>query len=351
VGSALKPVFFGCVGPALTEEERRFFAREQPLGFILFARNCVDPMQVGELTRDLRNLTGRPDTLILIDQEGGRVARLKPPHWRKSPPAGAFGDKAREDLQADRPLDAAKAAVHANARLIGQELHALGINVDCAPMADIRMPQAHDIIGDRAYGEDKHLVSLLALEMAQGLWESGVLPVLKHIPGHGRAQSDSHEELPVVHTGLKELSDTDFEPFRALNFLPLGMTAHILYTALDAGLPATLSPKVIDLIRRSIGFEGLLMSDDISMKALKGDLGALSRQALLAGCDAVLHCNGKMEEMQSVASFLPPCTEDALRRHAQALETLRPPEPLNATDALLCVRTYLEGDIALESVL
>ncbi len=336
--NSIKPVFFGCAGEALSAEEEIFFRKHSPLGFILFARNCNNPAQVKALTTQMREITGREDTLILIDQEGGRVARLKPPHWREYPAAGRFGVRA---LHSKEERAKAQEAVYANARLIARELYELGINVDCAPMADVRYPVSHDIIGDRAFSDNAYIVSLLSLSMAKGLWEGGVLPVLKHIPGHGRATSDSHEELPVVDASLQELESSDFIPFKALNFLGLGMTAHILYTAVDPDLPATLSPKVIDLIRTQLGFDGLLMSDDMSMKALGGDLGDLSRQALAAGCDTVLHCNGKMDEMRAVAEALDECSDKAVWRHQHALAMLRKPDPFDYTAAVAAVEKFL----------
>ena len=205
-------------------------------------------------------------------------------------------------------------------------MHELGINVNCAPLADVPVQDAHDIIGDRAYGDTPHQVSILAEAMSRGLLEGGVLPVLKHIPGHGRARADSHENLPVVSESLAELQATDFVPFKALNYLPLGMTAHILYTAIDDKLPATLSPKVINLIREEIGFTGLLMSDDLSMKALSGSLAELTLQTLAAGCDVVLHCNGKMEEMQDIASVLPEISKKTSERFHKALAQLKNPK-------------------------
>jgi len=315
----IKSGIFGLGGLALSEEEKHLFNKVNPLGFILFARNCESPAQVSKLVSDLKNLSQRDDVLILIDQEGGRVARLKPPHWRAAPPAGVFSEMAHHSLFEGQR------ATYMNARLIARELHALGINVDCAPLADVPVPGAHDIIGDRAFGDDPHQVSILAEAFARALLDGGVLPVLKHIPGHGRARSDSHEELPVVSESLQTLFASDFIPFKALIHLPLGMTAHILYTALDDKLPATLSPKVLDFIRHEIGFDGLLMSDDISMKALKGNLGDLTKQSLDAGCDVVLHCNGKMEEMQVIATALPPLGKSAQKRFERALAQLKPP--------------------------
>lgn len=310
---------FGLKGLCLTDEEKQFFVKLNPLGFILFARNCESPAQLSALTASLKELLGR-DLPILIDQEGGRVARLKPPHWRKPPPAKVFADY----VQAVS-LGASEQAVYKNARLIARELHTLGINVDCAPLADVPVADAHDIIGDRAYGTEPYQVAALAGAMARGLTDGGVLPVLKHIPGHGRARADSHEELPAVHESLDMLRKTDFIPFRELRHLPMGMTAHILYTAIDAVLPATLSPAVIALIRNEIGFDGLLMSDDLSMKALKGSFAERTEQSIAAGCDVVLHCNGDMAEMQAIAEALRPMSSIAEQRFVRAWAELKPP--------------------------
>jgi len=263
-----KPVIFGCSGPALTVEERRFFAETLPLGFILFERNCKDPRQVIRLVAELKEITGRAATPILIDQEGGRVQRLKPPHWRNAPPASVFGALAARDMAL------AREAARLNARLIAAELSDLGITVDCAPVLDVPGPKAHPIIGDRAYGGDPDTVTALGLATAEGLLSGGVLPVVKHIPGHGRATADSHQELPVVDADAADLEAVDFKPFRALSHMPWAMTAHVVYRALDAENPATTSPGVISqTIRGAIGFEGVLITDDIGMKALEGQFG------------------------------------------------------------------------------
>lgn len=314
-----KAVIFGLAGTILTDEERVFFTQHNPLGFILFARNCESPDQVRALTRDLRQLAGRSRLLILIDQEGGRVARLKPPHWRKAPPAAIFAS-----LFAHSP-EQARQATYLNARLIAQELFSLGITVNCAPMADIPVPGSHDIVGDRAFGTSPEQVVSLAREMARGLMDGGVLPVLKHIPGHGRAKVDSHESLPMVDASLSELRRTDFIPFRELKDIPLGMTAHILYTAIDEKAVATLSPVAIRLIREELGYEGLLMSDDLSMKALAGSFAELTQKTLSAGCDIILHCNGKMQEMQEIAEACPLLDEHGRLRAARALSCLQDP--------------------------
>lgn len=327
-----KAVILGIAGLELSEDEKRFFATVNPLGFILFSRNCDNPEQIKKLLYSLKQILGRDNFLILIDQEGGRVARLKPPHWRKSPPAALFADIA------DMSIGQAKKSTYANARLIARELYELGINVNCAPLADVPVQDSHDIIGDRAYGDTPHQVSILAEAMARGLLDGGILPVLKHIPGHGRARADSHENLPTVTESLKELQATDFVPFKALSYLPLGMTAHILYTAIDDKLPATLSPTVIDLIRgEMIGFNGLLMSDDISMKALSGNLGDLSKQTIKAGCDVVLHCNGKMIEMQEITNALEQISDITAERFNKVLLQLNHPKEYDYEKAIQLV--------------
>ena len=309
---------FGCEGPGLGAEERAFFRDVRPWGFILFARNCETPAQVKRLVGELREAAGF-QAPVLIDQEGGRVARLKPPHWPVYPPARHYGDIwMRDHSKAER-------AAYLGARLIAHDLLTLGINVDCLPLADVPVPDGHDIIGDRAYGIEPEIVSRLGRKVAQGLLDGGVLPVLKHIPGHGRARADSHVSLPVVETSWEMLSAQDFKPFKALNDLPLGMTAHVLYTAIDPKLPATLSPKVIeDVIRSEIGFEGLLMTDDLSMGALGGTLEGRARDSLNAGCDVVLHCNGKMAEMREVAAGARELSGLALLRAQEALAKLAP---------------------------
>jgi beta-N-acetylhexosaminidase len=312
LSASSKAVIFGCSGTALTSQERTFFAAVNPFGFILFARNVETPDQVKALIRSLRETVGR-EAPVLIDQEGGRVARLKPPHWRAAPPAAVFAALAARDREM------AREATWLNARLIGAELRALGIDVDCAPVADLPVPGAHDVIGDRAYGSDPEQVAFLARAAALGLIDAGVLPVIKHIPGHGRARADSHLELPTVETSRAELAASDFVPFRALADMPWAMTAHVLYTALDPDQPATTSPIVIgDIIRGEIGFDGVLVSDDLSMKALGGSFAERAMAALEAGCDLVLHCNGDFAEMEEIASVVSPLSETTQARLARA---------------------------------
>nr|WP_298684449.1 beta-N-acetylhexosaminidase [uncultured Dongia sp.] len=307
----------GCAGPELTAAEAAFFRAQDPLGFIVFARNLVDPDQARRLTADLRASIGRPDAPILVDQEGGRVARLKAPHWRHPPAADRFGAIAAQDRAR------AAQAVRLNHELMAGELRSLGLNVDCAPLVDVRAVGAHDIIGDRAFGTDPYLVADLGRAAAEGLMAGGVMPIIKHIPGHGRSAVDSHFDLPRVDADFDALAETDFVPFRALNDIPWAMTAHIVYTVLDAVLPATLSPTVIaEIIRGEIGFAGLLLSDDLSMKALKGRLDELAQASLEAGCDVVLHCNGDMAEMEQVVRGAKPLSAVGLARYEQGQRRL-----------------------------
>ena len=310
-------VIFGFEGLSLNENEKSFFKDQNPLGFILFARNIDNPDQVRKLVSDLKDLVGF-DCPVLIDQEGGRVARLKPPHWKKSPPMGDFAKIAETDL------DAALRATYDNAKIMAAELVDLGINVDCAPVCDLLFEGAHDIVGDRSFGSDVDIVSKLAAKTAQGLIDSGVIPVIKHIPGHGRAKSDSHLELPVVDSPLDDLENTDFAVFKNLANLPAwAMTAHILYTAIDDKQPATLSYKVIDLIRNYIGFDGVLISDDLSMKALQDSFKERAQKSIAAGCDVVLHCNGNMDEMIQVASGVVELSQEAAKRVERSLNILK----------------------------
>jgi len=310
---AASAVIYGCKGTELLADERDFFRDARPLGFILFARNCSDPIQVRALCAALREASGDPAALILIDQEGGRVARLKPPHWRARPAARRFG------VIYDSNPQLAREAAYLEARLIAEDLAALGINVDCAPVLDVPTKGAHDVIGDRAYSEDVAAVIELGRAAIDGFLDGGVLPVIKHVPGHGRAEADSHEELPHVKASVEALSAHDFVPFRSLNQAPMAMTAHVVYEALDAKRPATTSPKIIcDIIRGEIGFDGFLFSDDISMKALNGPVDARAKAALSAGCDAVLHCNGDMEEMNAIARAVTPLSEKSAHRLAAA---------------------------------
>ena len=320
---------FGCSGAVLEAEESAFFRDVQPWGFILFGRNCQSPDQVRRLVDSLRGTIDRPNAPVLIDQEGGRVARLGPPHWRRYPGGRAYGD-----LRANDPLTR-REITRLGARLMAHDLAALGINVDCVPVLDVPVPGGHDVIGDRAYGDEPAEIARLGRAAAEGLIAGGVLPVIKHIPGHGRAKSDSHKTLPVVDATLEDLERTDFAPFRTLSDMPMAMTAHVLYTALDARRPATTSRHVVQsIIRGSIGFDGLLMSDDLSMKALGGDFTTRARASLAAGCDVVLHCNGGMDEMRAVARGGKALTGRAARRAAAAMARLpKSTEPFDAMEA------------------
>lgn len=312
-------VVFGCAGLALTDEEKEFFKRVNPLGFILFSRNIATPEQLKTLIQSLRETVDRADAPVLIDQEGGRVSRLKPSYWSKYPPARTFGDK----YQANR--EEGIRAAYETARLIGRDLRELGINVDCAPVLDVPVEGSVDtILGDRTFSLDPQLNGPLGKIVCDGLLAEGVLPVVKHIPGHGRAVVDSHFELPEVSTDLETLKQTDFVPFKHLADAPWGMTAHVMYTAIDAHKPASLSNKVIqDIIREEIGFKGFLICDDLSMKALSGALSDLAAEALSAGCDAVLHCNGNMDEMELVASAVEPLSARSMERFIRGQEMLK----------------------------
>ena len=316
---------FGCAGTVLSDEERAFFGTVDPWGFILFARNVESPDQVRALTAALRESVGR-DAPVLVDQEGGRVARLRPPLWRGWSPA--------LDTAAAASLDEAERceALRLRYRMIGAELAGVGIDVNCAPLLDIPVSGSHDIIGDRALGRAADEVIGRARAVHDGLLDAGVLPVVKHVPGHGRAVADSHEALPRVDAPLDALEATDFRPFAAFADAPLAMTAHIVYEALDPERCATLSPTVIGHIRERLGMTGLLMTDDLSMKALDGDFATRTTRALDAGCDLVLHCNGDMGEMAAIAGAIRPLSPEAATRSERAL-ALRGGTAPDAADA------------------
>jgi beta-N-acetylhexosaminidase len=308
----------GVAGSTLTDDERGFLREAQPWGLIVFKRNVAGVEPLRRLIDDFRAAVGR-EAPVLVDQEGGRVQRLGPPDWPSYPPGAAYS------ALFDRNRDKGLAAARLGARLIASDLASVGIDVDCLPLADVPVSGADPVVGDRAYGTEPDKVAAIAGAIAEGLAEGGVLPVLKHIPGHGRAAADSHHRLPVVGTDRETLDRTDFAAFRPLKALPMAMTAHVVFGALDPLVPATISARIVrDVIRDSIGFAGLLMSDDISMQALSGSVGERSKAAIAAGCDMVLHCNGKMPEMREVAAAVPVLAGEALRRAIAALGAKRP---------------------------
>jgi len=313
----MQAAIYGLEGFALKDEERAFFREAEPAGFILFKRNCESPGQVLALTDSLRELSGRDDLPILIDQEGGRVARMKPPEWPAFPAAERFAN-----LYQIAPQSAIE-AVRANARALALMLRAAGVNVNALPLLDVRQEGASDIIGDRALGSEPMQVAALGRAVLDGMASAGVIGIVKHMPGHGRALVDSHKELPVVSASTEEL-EVDLEPFERLSSAPMGMTAHVVYEAWDSEHPASLSPTVIrDIIRERIGFDGWLMSDDLGMEALKGDFATRAAGVVTAGCDVALHCSGKMEEMVAVASAAPAMSAEGHDRMSRAMAATR----------------------------
>jgi beta-N-acetylhexosaminidase len=328
---------FGCAGTTLTDAERAFFRDVQPFGFILFSdvqrsyghqHNCESPEQVRALCAELRSTVGNTQTPIFIDQEGGRVQRLGPPHWRARPAARRFGELF------ERSPEEGREATYLCGRLIAHELREVGINANCTPVLDVPVAGAHDIIGERAFSTKPATVIALGRITVAGHLDSGVLPVIKHIPGHGRAMADSHLTLPRVSAPYADLSTHDFVTFRGVNDAPVAMTAHIVYEAIDPERPATTSSRVVQtIIRKEIGFRGLLLSDDLSMAALKGPLGKRARAALIAGCDVVLHCNGDMDEMKQIAADVKPLAGDSQRRAEAALAQYRHPAELDIQNA------------------
>ena len=321
---SIRAFITGVLGLELSADERDFLRSERPWGFIIFKRNVDTLEQVVRLVRELRAAVDRPDAPVLIDQEGGRVQRLRPPHWPDYP-AGAIFSRLY-DIDPALGLSAARLS----ARLIAADLEELGINVDCLPLADVPVADADAVIGDRAYGTEPGKVSLIARAVTDGLEQGGILPVLKHIPGHGRATADSHLRLPTVDTSKIELERTDFAAFRPLAGLPMAMTAHVVFSELDPAHPATTSATIIEqVIRGSIGFQGLLMSDDVSMNALAGSLAERTRAIVTAGCDMVLHCNGNFDEMREVARETPELSGKALERANAALASRKDPQPFD----------------------
>jgi beta-N-acetylhexosaminidase len=313
----MKACILGCASAVLSAAERTFFRETVPFGFILFDRNCQDREQLRHLVADLRDAVGR-DAPVLIDEEGGRVQRMKPPCWRDSPAPGTFGKIFRHN-----PAAALELATM-NARLIAEDLYEVGIDVNCAPLLDLREVNGHAVIGDRAFSPDPETVVLLAEAWIKGLRAGGIVPVIKHLPGHGRTRVDSHHALPVVDAGLADMDERDFLPFRSMRNSSAGMTGHLLFSAIDPDHPATLSRKVIaEVIRERIGFDGLLLTDDLSMLALRGSIGERAEQAIAAGCDVALHCNGDLREMGEVAAKVPVLSGDGLRRAEAVLAEAR----------------------------
>ena len=324
----MKPVIFGLSGDRVTDEERAFFRDVDPAGYILFKRNIVDRAQLRALTNDLRDLCGRDDLAILIDQEGGRVSRMQPPEWPAFPPGGAFN--ALYDVA---PMSAIEAA-RANAEAIALTLSEVGITVDCLPLLDVRVPETHNAIGDRAFGNEPLRVASLGRAVIDGLKAGGVVGIVKHMPGQGRALVDSHHELPTVSASADDLAQ-DLAPFAALKNAPMGMTAHVVFEAWDAERCATMSPTIIqDIIRGQIGFTGLLMSDDLDMKALKGDVPQRAADCVAAGCDIALNCWGRFDEMVAIANLLPEITADARARLDAAMATIHPVDHFDRIAAL-----------------
>ncbi|WP_210487704.1 beta-N-acetylhexosaminidase [Microvirga antarctica] len=328
----------GCSGLTLSPDEAAFYRDASPWGFILFKRNIDSPGQVRALCTALRDTVGW-DAPILIDQEGGRVQRMGPPHWPKYPSGRVYGN-----LHASDPL-LGREIVRLGARLMAHDLKAVGITVDCMPVLDVPTEGAHDVIGDRAYGRTPEQVAVLGRAAAEGLLAGGVLPVIKHMPGHGRAGADSHLALPIVDASRADLEQHDFAPFRMLSDMPLAMTAHVVYTALDRDGPATTSRIVMDeVVRGHLQYDGLVMTDDLSMRALSGTFREKTEAAFAAGCDMALHCNGVMDEMAAVADAAPLLSGDALRRADAALQRVRhEPEPLDPVDA----RARLDAALAM----
>ena len=331
----MQSAIYGLAGEILAPDERDFFRDADPAGYILFKRNCADRTQLRALTDALRALHGRDDLAILIDQEGGRVARMQPPEWPEFPRAERF-----DDLYKIAPISAIE-AVRANAQAIAVVLREVGVTVDCLPLLDVRQPGANDIIGDRALGCDPMQVAALGRAVIEGLRDGGVVGVVKHIPGHGRSLSDSHLELPIVPASVEEL-ETDLEPFHSLRHAPMGMTAHVVYTAWDPERPASLSPLVIEeIIRGRIGFDGFLMSDDLGMHALSGSFAERARGVTAAGCDVALHCSGVMDEMVDVASAVDALGEKSLQRLAAAMASVQAGPPQLAYQDLAAKRDAL----------
>ena len=328
----------GLAGLDLTAREAAVLRQARPAGVILFARNVADPDQVRRLTRDARAAIGADDILVLIDQEGGRVRRLRPPHWRELPAAAAYGAIYAHDRE--RALRAARLV----ARLTAADLRGVGINTDCTPVLDLPVAGSHEVIGDRAYGHDPAQVIALGRAVAEGLMAGGVLPVIKHVPGHGRATVDSHEHLPVVDASREELEGTDFAPFRALGDLPAAMTAHVVFTAIDAGAAASVSRRVTgEVIRGAIGFDGLLMSDDLGMQALSGTIAERAAAVIAAGSDLASLCSGNLSETEAVAGAVPKLDGAALARYRRACAVFGQQQAFDVGEAQACLAEVLRA--------
>ena len=322
---APKAFICGCAGLALNAEELQFLRDSDPWGLIVFKRNVGDRDQLAALIRSFRQCVDRPDAPVLVDQEGGRVQRLGPPQWRAYPSAAALG--------AHAPPQEAEDAARLVARLIAYDLAEVGIAIDCAPVLDVAEPGTHAVVGSRSFSHRPDRVAAMGRAFAEGLLAGGVVPVIKHMPGHGRVRADSHHELPVVEAGRQDLG-RDFHPFAALKGLPMAMTAHVVYTSLDPGRPATASRTIVEeIMRGAIGFDGLIMSDDVSMGALRGPYDERARSIFEAGLDIVLHCNGNLDEARAVASATPPLAGDSLRRAKAAIAARREPEPFDSAAA------------------
>ena len=336
-----KAFISGCAGLSLSDDERRLFARTRPCGLILFARNCQTPEQLRALIGSFKEAVESDEALVLIDQEGGRVQRLRAPLWRTMPPAHCYGRLYETDPEA------AKRAAFAGARLIAQELREIGVNVNTVPVLDVPEKGSHEIIGDRAYSDDPDTVIALGRAVIDGCLAGGVLPVIKHVPGHGRAKADSHLALPKIDVPARELEATDFKPFHALRDAPLAMTAHVLLPAFDDRRPATTSPVIMgEVIRNRIGLKGLVMSDDLGMKALRGPFTERARDTIAAGCDVALHCSGKLADMTEVADAVPPLEGLAAERFARARAMLHRPQPFDIAQSLALVSEAAGTQIA-----
>lgn len=324
VQMGIKAFITGVAGTVISDKEREFIDHEHPWGLILFARNIEDRKQVHKLVDQFREAVGRANAPILIDQEGGRVQRLKDPHWQKYAPGQALGDIWRTNKKSG------ERAIYLQSRLIAYDMYELGINVNCLPVLDVPVEGCHDVIGDRAYSHVPTEVAIMGKIACMGLLDGGVLPVIKHIPGHGRASADSHKELPIVTATIEALRKSDFVPFKALSDMPLAMTAHVMYEALDTDNCATVSSHIIqNVIRKELNFGGLLMSDDLSMQALEGDIADRTKASFAAGCDVVLHCNGVMEEMEEIAAVCDVLDAEPLARADAALQQIQEPTEID----------------------